>query len=121
MKITNLKTQMHMQEWAKLIEARQDSGLGIKQWCQQNNLPESQYYYYLKKLRLLACESLPMERRDESHFALVPNHARARVRNPVVTRSGNIKITLSNAVVEISEGADEAQVKFTLEVLLDAQ
>lgn len=119
MKVTNLKTQMHMQEWAKLIEARQDSGLGIKQWCQQNNLPESQYYYYLKKLRLAACESLPMERRNESNFALVPNHA--RVSNPVVTGSGNIKITLSNAVIEIGGGADEAQVKFIMEVLLNAQ
>ena len=119
MKVTDLKTQMHMQEWAKLIDARQDSGLTIKLWCQQNNLSESQYYYYLKKLRLAACESLPSEKRDESQFALVPNHA--RVSNPVVTRSNSIKITLSNAVVEIGEGADEAQVKFTLEVLLNAQ
>ena len=50
MNVTDLKTQMHMQEWAKLIEARQDSGLSIKEWCRQNNLPESRYYYYLKKL-----------------------------------------------------------------------
>ena len=119
MNVTDLKTQMHVQEWAKLIEARQDSGLSIKAWCQQNNLPESQYYYYLKKLRLLACESLPSDRRDESQFALVPKHA--RVINPVSTGRSNIKITLPNAIVEISEGADEAQVRFTLEVLLNAQ
>ncbi len=37
MNVTDLKTQMHMQEWAKLIEARQDSGLSIKEWCRQNN------------------------------------------------------------------------------------
>jgi len=119
MNVTDLKAQMHMKEWSKLIEARQDSGLSIKEWCRQNNLPESRYYYYLKKLRLAACESLPSEGRDGSQFALVPNHA--RVSNPVVTRSSNIKITLSNAVVEIGEGANEAQVKFTLEVLLNAQ
>lgn len=119
MNVTELKTQMHMQEWAKWIEARQDSGLSIKEWCRQNNLPESRYYYYLKKLRLAACESLPAESREGSQFALVPDHARAS--NPVVMRGGNIKITLSNAVVEIGEGADEAQVKFTLEVLLNAQ
>lgn len=119
MNVTDLKTQMHMQEWSKLIAARQDSGLTIKEWCRQNNLPESRYYYYLKKLRLAACENLPTESQDGSQFALVPNHA--RVNNPVVARSGNIKITLSNAVVEIGEGADEAQVRFTLEVLLNAQ
>jgi hypothetical protein len=119
MNVTDLKAQMHMQEWAKLIETRQDSGLSIKAWCQQNNLPESRYYYYLKKLRLAACGSLPAESRDGSQFALVPNHA--RVSNPIVTSRSNIRITLSNAVVEIGEGADEAQVKFTLEVLLNAQ
>lgn len=119
MNVTDLKTQMHMQEWAKLIEARQDSGLTIKEWCRQNNLPESRYYYYLKKLRLAACENLPAESQDGSHFALVPNHA--RVSNPVVKGRSNIKITLSNAVVEIGEGAEEAQVKYTLEVLLNAQ
>lgn len=118
MNVTDLKTQMHMQEWAKLIEARQDSGLSIKEWCRQNSLPESRYYYYLKKLRLAACDSLPAESRDGSQFALVPNHA--RVSTSVITGSSNIKITLPNAVVEIGQGADEAQVRFTLEVLLNA-
>jgi hypothetical protein len=36
MNVTDLKTQMHMQEWAKLIAARQDSGLSIKKWCRQS-------------------------------------------------------------------------------------
>ena len=119
MNVTDLKTQMHMQEWAKLVEARQDSGLTIKEWCQQNNLPESRYYYYLKKLRLSACEGSASESRDESQFALVPKHA--RLSNAAASGYGRIKITLPNAVVEIGVGADEAQVKSTLEVLLYAQ
>jgi len=119
MNVTDLKTQMHMQEWAKLIESRQASGLSIKQWCQQNHLSESQYYYYLKKLRLAASERLPSEKQDGPQFVLVPNHA--RVSNPAAMGRSNIKITLSNAVVEIGEGADEAQVRSTLEVLLNAQ
>ena len=40
--------------------------------------------------------------------------------NPVITGANNIKITFPNAVVEICEGANEAQVRFTLEVLLNA-
>jgi transposase-like protein len=119
MNVTDLKTKMHMQEWAKLIETRQDSGLSIKEWCRQNNLHESQYYYYLKKLRLAACEAFPSEPQDGAQFALVPKQARAS--NPIITGASSIKITLSNAVVEIGEGANEAQVRFTLEVLLNAQ
>ena len=119
MNVTDIRTQMHMKEWGKLIEARQGSGLGIKQWCQQNNMPESRYYYYLRKLRLAACETLPEDMRDGAQFALVPKHARPS--NPVITGASNIKITFSNAVVEIGEGASEAQVRFALEVLLNAQ
>lgn len=119
MNITEIKTQMHMQEWEKLINARQDSGLTIKQWCQQNNVSESQYYYYLKKLRLTACEVLPRKHQDEMQFALVPKHEHSSGTLNAVTC--NIRVTLPNAVVEICDGANEAQLKSTLEVLLNAQ
>lgn len=119
MKVRELKTQMHMHEWSKLIESCQASGLSIREWCRRNNLHQSRYYYYLKKLRLAACEGLPTETQGGSQFALVPHHS--RISNPTVTSSSNIKITLSNAVVEIGEGADEVQVRLALGVLLNAQ
>ncbi|MDD4565833.1 MAG: hypothetical protein PHE79_10215 [Eubacteriales bacterium] len=119
MNVTEIKTQMHMQEWAKLIDARQDSGLTIKQWCQQNNVSETQYYYYLKKLRLATCEALPGKQQEETQFALVPKQARSN--SSLIAGASNIRITLSNEVVEIGDGANEAQVKSTLEVLLNAQ
>lgn len=119
MNVIEIKTQMHMEEWSKLIETRQDSGLSIKEWCQQNNVPESQYYYYLRKLRLAACEGLPEKQQEETPFALVPKHA--CVSRPVIAEGSNIKITLQNAVVEIGAEAKEAHVRLALEVLLHAQ
>ncbi|MDD2484726.1 MAG: hypothetical protein PHQ50_06880 [Eubacteriales bacterium] len=102
-----------------MIESRQDSGLSIKDWCRQNDMSESQYYYYLRKLRLAACEDFPEKQQEEAPFALVPKHA--RVSRPVITEGSNIKITLQNAVVEIGAGAKEAHVRLALEVLLHAQ
>lgn len=119
MNVTEIKAQMHMQEWTKLIENRQNSGLSIKEWCGQNNLPESRYYYYLKKLRLAACEQLVGDGQNTAQFALVPKQARAA--SPSAVGAGSIRITLPGAVVEIGEGAREAQIRFTLEVLLNAQ
>ena len=101
MNVTEIKTQMHMQEWAKLINARQDSGLTIKQWCHQNNVSKTQYYYYLNKLRLAACEALPGKQQDGAQFALVPKQARS---NTFIAGTSNIRITLCNAVVEIGDG-----------------
>lgn len=119
MKIRQIKTQMHIQEWTKLIDARQSSGLSIKEWCEQNNLSQSKYYYYLKKLRLLACEPLIEGGQGDAQFALVPKQARES--NPTTTGLSNIRITLPGAVVEIGESASEAQIRFTLEVLLNVQ
>lgn len=119
MNVIEIKNQMHMEEWAKLIEAREASGLSIKRWCAQNSLPESKYYYYLKKLRLTVCEPLAEEASGTAQFALVPKPVRTGHYVPGGT--SNIKITLPGAVVEIDEGASEAKVKFILEVLLNAQ
>lgn len=119
MNVIEIKNEMHMQEWAKLIETRQASGLSIKRWCEQNNLPESKYYYYLKKLRLAACEPLMEETSGTAQFALVPKPVRTSHR--VAEGTNNIRITLPSAVVEIGEGASESQVRFTLEVLLNAK
>ena len=108
MNVTEIKTQMHMQEWAKLIDARQDSGLTIKQWCHQNNVSETQYYYYLKKLRLASCEALPEKQQEGAQFALVPKQARS---NPFIAGTSSIRITLSNAwlrsVMGLARGASK--------------
>lgn len=80
---------------------------------------ESQYYYYLRKLRIAACEILPSQTQTEAQFALVPEHA--RINTPVVTQASSMKITLSNAVIDICEGASEVQLRSVLEVLLNAQ
>lgn len=119
MNVGEIKTRMHMEEWAKLIEAREASGLSVKRWCEQNNLPESKYYYYLKRLRLSACEVLAEEPAGTGQFALIPKPVRTG--HHAAGGTNNIKVTLPGAVVEIGEGASEAKVKFILEVLLHAQ
>lgn len=48
-----------MQQWVEIIKACRSSGLPVKQCCSQNNVPESSYYYWLKKARKMAIESLP--------------------------------------------------------------
>ncbi len=119
MNVTKVKNQMRMQEWAKLVEAREESGLSIKQWCKQNDLQEAQYYYYLRKLRLAACENLPVETSKDLQFTLVPNPVRDI--SSVSSEQSNIKITFPSAIVEIGHEADEAQIRLKLEVLLRAQ
>lgn len=49
--MSDLKHEVIAERWAALIRERTDSGMAIKEWCQERNIKESQYYYWLKMLR----------------------------------------------------------------------
>lgn len=39
------------QKWFDLIQAARSSGLSDRDWCQQNSVPASTFYYHIRKLR----------------------------------------------------------------------
>ena len=41
--MSDLKHEVTAQRWAALIKERMDSGMTIKEWCQERNIKESQY------------------------------------------------------------------------------
>lgn len=51
--------------WLGLITECRASGLSDRQWCRQNNISRNRLYYYLRKLRALACE-IPASRAEEN-------------------------------------------------------
>lgn len=51
MEIKEMKAKCRMQEMQKIIQARNESGLTVSEWCQQNNFSEGSYYYWLRKIR----------------------------------------------------------------------
>ena len=42
--------------WLELINSCYESGLSVKQWCNENKIANSTFYYQLKRLRNKACE-----------------------------------------------------------------
>jgi len=45
------KHKMHKEIWIKRVRDQKESGLSIRQWCRDNDLPESMYYYWLRVIR----------------------------------------------------------------------
>lgn len=43
-------------QWADLISQCKSSGLSDFEWCRRNNIPQSSFYYQLKKQRDISCE-----------------------------------------------------------------
>lgn len=99
--VSDLKHEVTAQRWAALIKERMDSGMTIKEWCQERNIKESQYYYWLRTLR-----------RDEADAAEQDSEAAPFVELPVICREQEFQpgkpagiIRKGNVCIEITESA----------------
>jgi len=53
-----IAVEFRLAHWAKIIQDRNDSGLSIRAYCKDASIQESNYYYWLKRLREAAGEGL---------------------------------------------------------------
>ncbi len=59
-KVGMVKKEVQLQNWAEAELARQESGLTVTQWCRQEKISPSAYYYRLRKIREKICEQIPV-------------------------------------------------------------
>ena len=54
--VTQIKTQLRMEQWKQLIEECQKSEMSVSAWCKENNVSESSYpsVCYIPHIRLNA-------------------------------------------------------------------
>lgn len=50
------KQKLDLRKWTDIIQQREQSGLGINEWCRLNNINKGNYYYWLNKLRSIAVD-----------------------------------------------------------------
>ena len=99
--MSNLKHEVTAERWSILIKERMDSGMTIKEWCQERNIKESQYYYWLRNLR-----------QDEANAAERNSQAAPFVELPVISREPEVQsgrpaaiIRKGDISIEITESA----------------
>ena len=65
---TQLATsQIRLQNWVAIIRDQKSSGLTIKDYCQEHDLSQNAYYYWLRKSRRAALQATDISfRSDES-------------------------------------------------------
>ena len=51
MNTREIAEEYRLSHWAKIVKERGESGLSIKQYCENIGIHENSYYYWLKKLR----------------------------------------------------------------------
>ena len=52
-----------VEKWKTLIEEQQNSGLSIREWCQQHQIDKTRYYYWRRRIQSQEQE------KDEIQFA----------------------------------------------------
>ena len=59
-KIAIIKKDVQLRSWSEMELARQRSGLTVAEWCEQEHISHSTYYYRLRKVRENICEQIPV-------------------------------------------------------------
>jgi len=109
-KITNTKTEFRLKQWSNIIQACQTSGMTVASWCSQNNVNIKSYYYWLRKVRNLACEAKSFEpQKTEHNIVPVPFH---QTKDYVA-----VTIHLSSFCININEGASRETIEAVLSAL----
>ena len=106
-RISQIKNELLMKEWAAMVRECRSSGLTVKDWCMNNGINIKTYYYRLKRVRNFICDSLSVQ------HDIVPV--------PMETIPNNdtqqIKITTANISVELPASIQPQLLKTAIEGL----
>ncbi len=110
--VTLAKNQIRAENWRGLIHACQQSGQSVVNWCEENNINQKTYYYWLRKLRNqeLSGKELPVPLPDSKPVVF----KQLEVQSPVAGTQAAVIIHLPSATIEVTDGTSQA----TLEAVL---
>lgn len=112
--VTETKTEFRLRQWTKIIEECQASDLTVTAWCSQHNIGIKSYYYWLRIIRLKACQSMefqtPAAKREIVPLQLNCQPYSSSV-HPAVT------IHLGSTSIDIAEGTSQATIEAVLRSL----
>ena len=111
--ITLVKNKFRMEQWEKLILDRQSSGLQVDEWCEKNQVSRHAYYYWLRKIRKKACESiLPAVSKQNTPVSFAKVEPQAQQPSAAA-----ITIQFQSATIEVRDGTSPQTIEAVLTVL----
>ena len=108
--VTLVKNQYRLEQWTRLIQDCQSSGMRVDEWCEANGVTHHAYYYWLRKVRKAACQDLSVtsEMEPSTHF----KHLEVQVQT--ANTQAAVIIHLPSATLEIQNGATQQTVEAVL-------
>lgn len=56
--IAKVKKEVKLKQWVEMVQRRNESGLSVSKWCDQNGVNVKTYYYRLKQVRQALCNEV---------------------------------------------------------------
>ena len=119
--VTAAKMNFRKEQWKQFILDRQASGLTINNWCQQHGFKRTTYFYWLRRIRKEACQTVPEPQATTPvPFVQIGSETvPSTVSNPLtepkaVSPETAIHIRLKVADITIADGTSPQTIRATL-------
>lgn len=116
MDMRSVSHQVKVQEWREIISNCRNSSMPIREWCTENEIKPSQYYYWLRVIRNESLALIPREAQ-----AVQPSFAAVKVsemNNTDTDEAGTCAVVKTSSFpIEIKNAANPKTLEQVLQVL----
>ncbi len=116
MNVRKIDSEIKLNQWTEIIRECRSSGQSVRSWCIEHDVNEKRYYYWLRKAREQACNSIeyPVST-DENKCEF------AQIQPPVSYQQvvPTIKLHIGKIIVEISDGISQETISYVLNGIKD--
>ena len=117
MNVQKISQNVRLQEWMQRIKESQESGLSINEWCRQNDIQTGSYYYWLNKIRNIACE-YAQESNETSLVKVAIESQRSEPSNTNVVSNDTVAVLVKNGIrIELTNSISKELLKIIMDTL----
>lgn len=121
MNTQEVKRQHRLNQWIEIVRQCRSSGQTVSAWCAENNINPKRYYYWLRCVRMAACELLPTSGNNE--LSIVPVtlssslHKTDSVTSVITGSPAPLVLRIGSATLELRNGASPELITHTLKAI----
>jgi transposase-like protein len=120
MNTREITRQYRLKQWTELIRECRSSGQTVVAWCAEKSINPKSYYYWLKKVRQAACDSLPACSSSSDQLIVPVSRASQESTlspSPQAVKNYDLRIHLGSIAVDLSNTASASLIENTLKAL----
>jgi hypothetical protein len=114
MEAITVKRQYNLQTWTPIISECKNSGMTIKDWCNQNDIRPAKFYYWQKQIREELSSSLQLSQTNEHNLNFVEVKEKLI---PPLTSKADMVLAIGGVRLEINNSASPTLLTQVLKVI----